>query len=83
MAKWIKSEGYIIDTQTGEVICLIAKTEDKLRDKILEVAPELFVAALNYIKQMDNGKSAVRSTYNDFKEIFERIPEDLYEGVQV
>jgi hypothetical protein len=82
--KWIlNSEGYIVDFQTGEMICLMAKNSDKLRDKMVEVAPEMFQAIVSFVQSMDNGKSAIKSAYNEFKGILERIPNDVMEDERV
>lgn len=83
--KWINQNGYIIDTQYGDLICLMASTPDPLRDKIVELAPEMFSAMLSFISQIESGKFAAKSTYNDLKQIFDRIPQNLLTdaGVQV
>lgn len=75
---WIKNQdGFVVDSQTGEMICLMAKTEDKLRDKIVEVAPELFTIVISFVESLDSGKFTAKSTYNDLKDILKRIPPEL------
>ena len=83
--KWIKTNGFVQDSQTGEVMCLLPKTDDDLRDKMIELAPELFGAMLSFVESIESGKFAAKSTYNDLKEILGRVPEELFrdERVQV
>ena len=82
--KWIiNNEGYVVDVQTGDVQCLLAKNEDKLRDKVIEAAPELFAAIFSFVETMDSGKSSVRSSYNEFKEILERFPPELLHDLRI
>jgi len=78
--KWRKSNKIIEDAQTGEIICYIAQTTDPLRDKMLELAPEIFAAFISYVDQIENGKFAAKSVYNDLKEIMDRIPEELLQN---
>jgi hypothetical protein len=81
--KWVKSEGFIIDAQTGSLICLLDKHEDKLRDKIIEIAPEMFTSILSFVEQMESGKFAARSIFNEFKQILERVPQNVIEDARV
>ena len=81
--KWVKSENFITDTQTGDIQCILGKNEDKLRDKIIEVAPEMFTSIISFVEQMDNGRFAAKSIYNEFKQILERVPENLLEDARV
>jgi hypothetical protein len=75
----LNMDRYIVDAQTGEIICLMPKNDDRLRDKMVEIAPEMFLAIISFVESMDNGKSAIRSTYNDFKDILSRIPKEVLE----
>jgi hypothetical protein len=77
--KWVKSEGFIVDAQTGGLICLLDKHEDKLRDKMIEVAPEMFTSILSFVEQIESGTFAAKSIYNEFKQILQRVPENLIE----
>ena len=81
--KWVKSEGFILDTQSGDVVCFLNKNEDKLRDKMIEVAPEMFQSIISFVEQMDSGKFAAKSIYNEFKQILERVPENLLDDARV
>lgn len=83
--KWILNDGYVVDAQTGEVQCLLSKSDDKLRDKIIEIAPELFTTVISFVEQIDSGKNVTKSFYNDIKEVLSRVPEELMydERVQV
>jgi len=76
--KWAKVNGHIIDMQTGELICVMAGTDDILRDKMIELSPELFVALFSFVEQIENGKFAAKSVYNDLKEIFDRVPKEVF-----
>jgi len=80
--KWIKSENFIVDAKEGDVICLLPQTEDKLRDKIIEIAPELFASVISFVENLDNGKYTAKSAYNDFKQILERVPENMIDDAK-
>jgi dsDNA-binding SOS-regulon protein len=80
MIQWILNNGYVVDSQTGDVICLMSKNEDQLRDKMVELAPEMFNTIISFVEQIESGKFAARSTYNEFKQILKRVPKELYES---
>jgi hypothetical protein len=75
--KWIKNDGAVYDTQTGELICVLSQAPNELRDKIIEVGPELFDTFLSFVESCEKGTMKSKSTYNKLKEIFSRIPEGL------
>jgi hypothetical protein len=81
--KWVKSENFIIDAQTGDIQCLLPQGDDKLRDKMIEVAPEMFTSIISFVEQMDSGKFAAKSIYNEFKQILERVPQTVIEDAKL
>lgn len=81
--KWIVQDGYVVDIQDGSMICLMAKTPDPLRDKMVELAPEMFNAIVSFVEQIEGGKFAAKSTYNDLKRILERVPENMLEDAKM
>jgi hypothetical protein len=48
-----------------------------LRDKIIENAPEMFEAIIDFVAQIESGRFTARSTYNNLKIILDRIPRHL------
>lgn len=80
--KWIKSDNFVIDTQTGQIMCVLGNHEDKLRDKVIEIAPEMFTSILSFVEQIESGTFAAKSIYNEFKQILERVPQELIDGIK-
>jgi hypothetical protein len=81
--KWINSNGYVTDTQTGELIALMSKNPDQLRDKVVEIAPEMFTAIISFVEQIEAGKFTGRSTYKQLKQILERVPKSVIEDAKL
>ena len=81
--KWVKAEGFIIDAQTGDIICILNKNDDTLRDKMIELAPEMFNAIISFVESLDSGKFAARSHYNELKQILERVPPTMIEDAKL
>lgn len=83
--QWIKNENYIVDSSTGELICVLPQTPDELRDKIIEIAPEMFRAISSFVETSDNGSFKAKATYNELKKVLSRVPKHLLydERVQI
>jgi len=81
--KWIINDGYIVDAQDGTLIALMSKNPDKTRDKIVEIAPEMFTAIISFVEQIESGRFAAKSTYNEFKQILERVPQSVIEDAKL
>lgn len=74
---WIKNDNSIVDQQTNEFQCLLGNHPDELRDKIIEVSPELFAAVVDFVNAADTGSLKARAAYNKFKQVLSRVPEHL------
>lgn len=78
MNKWIINDKSIVDSQTSELICVLPSAPDGLRDKVIEVSPELFEAAVDFVNAIESSSFRPKTAYNRFKEIFSRIPEEHF-----
>lgn len=81
--RWINSTDSVVDTQTGELICMFPENADEFNKKIIESAPEIFQAMIMFVNGVDEGEFRARKTYNRLKEIFSRIPENILQDERV